>query len=876
MNQANIFEKYHSSPNGLSTLQVQENAKFGINELNKAKKDGFLKKFFKQFANLMVMVLLLSAIVSTIVSLTTKQYGDLFEGALIFVIVIANALIGVVQEHKAEVALEEIQKLSSPKTSVMRDGKLQKIDSTKLVVGDVAIINMGDNIAADMILLETNNFKTNESLLTGESENVLKDAGTTAHENTPIAERTNMCFAGTSATSGNAKGVVIAVGKDTQMGKIANLLDAKPPKSPLEKNMEHVGKVITYGVLIVVAIVFFAQLVFASNFNFLSSFLTAVALAVAAIPESLPAVITIVMALGVERLAKNGAIVKSLASVETLGSCTCIATDKTGTLTQNKMQVENVYCYSKTYNKFNFELVPKIMIDAGVLCNNVARDNNGNFVGDATETSIMNFAKKYNLSKDNIQYKRIAEMPFDSTRKIMSVLVEYDGKNILFAKGATDFLIKKCTKIYDQNGERELLSDDLIKIYRAHNNFAKKAQRVICIAYKNTKTLDENQLVFLGLFGIIDPPREEVKESIIKCKTAGLKPIMITGDHPTTALAIAKELGIATSDKQVITGADIDTISPKKLPAVIKNCSVFARVSPEHKTKIIKALKKQGNIVGFTGDGLNDAPSIKQADIGVCMGSGTDVSKSAADLIISTDNYQTIVLAVEQGRTIFNNIQKVLLFLLSTNMVEVLGIFVAAIIMPNSVFLMPSQILFINLVTDSLPAFALGLEKPETDIMQKPPRNPKSTIFAGIGWPILIQGFIQSFVIIIMYTVCLHVFGNAAASTMAFATICFMQIIHAINCKTLRSITKIPLLSNKTFNISFVALFALIVAVCTISPLQTMFSLTALKFHQWLIVAICSFSIIPIVEICKYFSNHTIFCKQKILKEKNKKVAKFA
>ena len=875
MDNSKLFEKYHTSLNGLTAPQAKENEKFGKNILNQSKKPGFFARFFKQFANLMVMVLLVSAIVSTIVSLVSQEYGDLFESALIFVIVIANALIGVVQENKAEVALEEIKKLSSPKTTVVRDGKIQKIDSTEIVVGDLVQLNMGDNIAADIVLIETNNFKTNESLLTGESENILKDANFCSDDKMPLSERKNMCYAGTSATSGNARGIVVAVGGGTQMGKIADLLDAKPPKSPLEKNMEHVGKVITYGVLIVVAIVFFAQLLFSNEFNFMSSFLTAVALAVAAIPESLPAVITIVMALGVERLAKNGAIVKSLASVETLGSCTCIASDKTGTLTQNKMQVASVYTLDKTYSKTEFSVVPKTLIKAGFFCNNTKKDDSGNYIGDATETSIINFVKKHNLINKNLQYNRIYELPFDSTRKIMSVLIKQGGQNTQYTKGAIDFLLPKCTMVLDNGRERELVADDIVKIYRAHNNFAKKGQRVICVAYKNTNVLEESNLVFVGLFGIVDPPREEVKESILKCKAAGLKPIMITGDHPTTAFAIARELGIATHENQVITGADIDSIPAKNLPNSIKNCSVFARVSPEHKTKIIKALKKQGNIVGFTGDGLNDAPSIKQADIGVCMGSGTDVSKSAADLIISTDNYATIVLAVEQGRTIFNNIQKVLLFLLSTNMVEVLGIFVAAIIMPNNTFLLPSQILFVNLVTDSLPAFALGLEKTEIDIMQKPPRNPKSTIFSGIGWPILIQGFIQSFVVVIMYTVCLHSFGNEVASTMAFATICFMQIIHAINCKTLRSITKINFLSNKTFNISFIVQFALILAVCTISPLQTMFGLVALNFVQWLIVAICSLSIIPIVEICKYFSNHKfIFDKHKNKQKLSTKTAK--
>ncbi len=856
-----LFKKYNTSKNGLSLKQVEENKKYGINQLTEHKKDGFFKKLVKQFTNLMTIILIISAIVSTIISIATKNYGDIFEGALIFVIVIANSIIGVIQENKAEVALESLKKLASPKTKVIRNGKAEEIFSSEIVVGDVVLLSSGDGVPADIQLFESNNLKADESSLTGESQAVFKTHTKLSDESTPLAEKHNFVFSGTNITYGSGKGVVVAVGKNTQMGKISNLLQEKQSKTPLEKNMERIGKVITYGVLIVVAIVFLTQLIFNREFNFLQAFLTSIALAVAAIPESLPAVITIIMALGVEKLAKHGAIVKTLSSVETLGSCTCIATDKTGTLTQNKMQVKHVAISGQIYSNFN-NLDLSLLFKAISLCNNATFSNN-DILGDATETSLINFAQKYYDLNQNTKYPRIHEIPFDSTRKIMTTVNKVDDKNIMFCKGALDYIIKNCS-FCDNNGYIEPINYDKIrKINTLHDKMAEKGERIIAVAYKPADNFEENNLIFLGLVGIIDPPREEVKISIEKCKHAGLKPIMITGDHPVTAFAIAKELGIAKTEKEVITGQDISSMSDKDLKKVIKQFSVFARVSPEHKTRIVKLLKRSGHIVGFTGDGINDAPSVKLADIGVCMGSGKDITKSASDLIISTDDYSTIVMAIEQGRTIFSNIQKVLLFLLSTNIVEVLGIFVTSIIMPGATFLLPSQILFINLVTDSLPAFALGLEKSESNIMEKPPRNPKSTIFSGIGWHILLQGFTQTFLVVIMFTISLNLFDNQIASTMVFITICIMQIIHSINCKTTRSLTKVNILNNKTFNISFIVLFALILLISTIAPLQYAFGISPLSAIQWLTVILCSISIIPLTELCKFIINHPIKAKKK-------------
>ncbi len=856
-----ILKKYNSSNKGLSSKQAEINKKYGTNTLQTVKPDSFLKKFFLQFKNLMIIVLLISALISTIVSLATKTYEDLFEGAIIFAIVIINAIIGVIQENKAETALALLNNKSAPHSKVYRDGKITVLENSELVVGDVILLRSGDFVPADVVLMESSNLKADESALTGESQNVDKDHNAKLSPNAPLAEKRNMCFSSTSITSGNAKAVVVSVGKNTEIGKIAKLLTNKRDKTPLEKNMEKIGKVITYGVLVVVAIVFFTQLIFSSKFDFMQAFLTAIALAVAAIPESLPAVITIIMALGVEKLAKHGAIVKTLNSVETLGSCTCLCTDKTGTLTQNKMVVNQLYIDNQIVAD-NFKGETFNLLLSAISCCNNAQESSIGFSGDATETSLKYFVKKQDPSKLNIGIK-IKEIAFDSTRKIMSTLTKLNDKTYVFSKGALEFLIKKCTHVQTNGQIIPLDNAILANLESTHSKMASLGQRIIAVAYKESDSLIEDNLILLGLVGIIDPPRKEVSSSIKQCFSAGLKPIMITGDHPDTAFAIAKQLGIASSKNQVITGQEIQALSSRSLEKIIGQYSVFARVSPTDKTRIVTALKHNGNIVGFTGDGINDAPSVKNADIGVCMGSGTDVTKSASDLIISTNDYSTIVLAIKQGRTIYSNIQKTLLFLISTNMVEVLGLFICAIVFPSASFLLPSQILFINLVTDSLPAFALGLEKSEKDIMQKPPLDPNKNIFSGIGWHILLQGFTQTLVVLIMFVVAINLWGNTIASTMVFITICLMQLIHSINCKTLRSITKINIFNNKTFNISFLALLALILLVGLVPMFQLLFGLSPLNLTQWLVITLTSISIIPVVEISKFILNHSPKIKHK-------------
>ncbi len=856
----NIFSRL-GSPNGLSDEEAKTSReKYGSNTLEKGKKISLLSRFFAQFKNLMVIVLLISALVSSIISILTKQYSDLFEGGLIFIIVILNAIIGVVQEKRADDAIALLNKQTEPFTKVYRNNALTKIPSEDIVVGDRIVLRAGDFVPADARLIFSNNLKCDESTLTGESQAVFKHANASLNDGTPLAEQETMCFSGTTCTFGNAEAVVVRVGKQTEIGKIAGMLKNQvKEKTPLEKNIDKIGKFITYGVLAIVAVVFIIELIFSKEIGFLDAFLIAIALAVAAIPESLPAVITIVMALGVERLAKEGAIVKTLSSVETLGCCSVICSDKTGTLTQNKMTVKHIFYSGKIVKDFSREDLD-LVFQCASLCNNAQIDKDGKIIGDATETSLLSLAKKHYKHFDEVKnYKRICEIPFDSSRKIMSTVNKTKDGNILFSKGAYDYLIKKCNRIY-YNGEILPLQEENIKqIEKAIKTFCENAERVLALTFKPSATPNETEtdLVFLGLVGMIDPPRKEAKESIAKCFKAGLKPVMITGDHPDTAFAIAKELGLAKHKKEVMTGSELDKLSVKELTKNIEKYSVFARVTPEHKVKIVEAYKKIGKIVAMTGDGVNDAPSISRADIGTCMGiSGTDVTKSVADLIITDDNFSTIVVAIRQGRTIYSNIQKILLFLMSTNAVEVLGIFVATLIMRDSIFLLPSQILFINLVTDSFPAFALGLEKPEKNIMEKPPRDPKATIFSGkTGTSILYQSFVQTLLVLIVFVVAVNKWGNAVASTMVFLIICLMQIIHAINCKTNESIFTINIFSNLSFNLSFIGLFALIMVVAFVPVLNFAFSIVPLNLVQWLIVALCSISIIPLVEICKLFVN---------------------
>lgn len=858
-----IYKKLNSSANGLADEVVTKNlAEFGHNTLEKSKKTSFFKKLLLQFKNIMIIILLISAIISGANAIIEKSYENLFEGLLILVIVIINAIVGVIQEQKAENALEALKNSAEPYTKVMRNGTLKKIRIHELAVGDIVELKSGDYVPADIRLISATNLKTNESSLTGESHSVLKHSNMISKSNLSLAEQENMCFSGTTITSGHGTGIVVSVGKNTEFGKIAKILSTEiKEKTPLEKNIDKIGKILTFLVLGIVFVVFLVQILLNKNLEIMDAFLIAVALAVAAIPESLPAVITIIMALGVQKLARKNAIVKKLSAVETLGCCNVICSDKTGTLTKNEMSVKHIYS--------NLSIIESDFIDtkkhnslilSAALCNNAIIDANSNVTSDATETAIVKYLLKNNIDVLNLKKEnsKIKENEFNSKTKLMSVLCSNSNTLTLYSKGAIDYILTKCTKVLIDGKEVELNEKLTNKILKANEKLCSNGERVIAYAYNlnisQNQIKDEN-LTFIGLFGIIDPPRPEASRSIKQCKKAGLKTIMITGDHPATAYSIAKTLGIANSKKEVLTGNDLDKLNSKDLAKIINHYSVFARVTPEHKLMIVKALKSNGNVVAMTGDGVNDAPSIKSANIGACMGiTGTDVTKEVADIIISDDNFSTLVVAIKEGRTIYQNISKTILFLLSTNMVEVLGIFITSLAIPNAIFLLPVQILFINLVTDSLPAFALGIEPAEPNIMQKQPRNPSKSLLSGwVGTSILYQGFVQSLIVLIMFVVARNSYGDAVATTMSFLTICLMQIIHAINCKTEKSLFKINILKNKFFNLSFIILLGLILTVYFVPFLANIFSLTTISAIQWLIVVLTSISIIPLVEIGKIF-----------------------
>lgn len=854
-----ILQKFNSSETGLSEAQAKNNRElFGSNEPEKPKKDSFLKRFLLQFKNIMIIILIISAIISCTTALLEKDTENLFEGLLIFVIVIVNAIVGVLQEQKAENALLALQKKTIPSAKVYRNGKLQKLNIYDLVVGDIISLKAGDQVPADVRIITCNNLKCDESSLTGESHDIAKTDKVLKTKNIPISSQENMCFSGTTIKAGKATCIVVAVGKNTEIGKIAKILNtSKKEKTPLEKNIDKIGKFITFLVLGIVLVVFLVQVLLNKNITFMQALLTSVALAVAAIPESLPAVITIIMALGVQKLAKQNAIVKKLSAVETLGCCNVICTDKTGTLTQNKMTVKHIYSLGQIIEAKDFKAAKnKYLIDICATCNSINKTSG--LGGDATENSLIEFLKSHNIHFESIKssYEKLGENEFNSTKKTMSILVQKDGKKFLMVKGAIDYILPKCTHALTADGECELNENLKQKILKSNEETCEKGERVIAFAMKTVgENSNETELTFVGFAGIIDPPRKEVFDAVKQNKKAGIKTIMITGDHPLTAFAIAKTLGISKTKEEVLTGKNIANLSVKELAKIIDNYSVFARVTPEHKLKIVKALKLNKKIVAMTGDGVNDAPSVKHANIGVSMGiTGTDVTKEVADIIIADDNYSTITLAIKQGRTIYQNITKTILFLLSTNIVEVLGIFVTSLIMHDSVFLLPTQILFINLVTDSLPAFALGLENPEKNIMEKPPRDANKSILSGVtGSSIIYQGFIQTLVVLVMFVFAKNTYGNEIASTMSFLTICLMQIIHAVNCKTESSIFKINIFKNKFFNFSFLFLLGLILAVYFIPTLAGLFSLVPLNLTQWAMVALTSIAIIPAVELGKLF-----------------------
>lgn len=864
-----VLKSLDTSIDGLSTAQAKERLDaYGYNELDEGEKRSLLSKFIDQFKDLMIIILLVAAALSII---TEGRHG-LTDACIIFAVVVLNAAFGVYQEGQAEAAIEALKNMSSPMARVRRDGNVVEIDSRELVPGDIVLLEAGDVVPADMRLIEAASLKIEEAALTGESVPVEKDITETVEAEAGIGDRVNMCYQNSNVTYGRGTGVVTNTGMYTEVGKIADMLaNADESQTPLKQSLEQLSKTLTY-LIIAIALVTFLVSVFIRGEQPLEGLMVAVALAVAAIPEGLPAIVTILLSLGTTTLAKRNAIVRKLPAVETLGSTEIIASDKTGTLTMNQMTVEKVYTNGQLQNADTELGADNTTLRIMTFANDTKVDPDGKLIGDPTETALVQFGLDHNFDVREVlkSEPRVAELPFDSDRKLMSTIhKEPDGSYFVAVKGAPDQLIKRVTRI-EINGEvRPITDEDKQAILAVNKDLAKQALRVLMMAYKTTSeipTLEsevvESDLIFSGLVGMIDPERPEAAEAVRVAKEAGIRPIMITGDHQDTAEAIAKRLGIIDpndTEDRVITGAELNELSDEEFQKVFKQYSVYARVSPEHKVRIVKAWQNEGKVVAMTGDGVNDAPSLKTADIGIGMGiTGTEVSKGASDMVLADDNFATIIVAVEEGRKVFSNIQKSIQYLLSANMAEVFIIFFATLFGWD--VLQPVHLLWINLVTDTLPAIALGIEPAEPGIMTHKPRGRQSNFFdGGVFGAIMYQGVFQTILVLAVYGWGLvfpehHTQAeiHADALTMAYATLGLIQLLHAFNVKSVyQSVFKVGLFRNKTFNWAIPVAFILLMATIVVPGFNNLFHVSHLSFTQWLAVIVGSFLIVVLVEIVK-------------------------
>ena len=863
-----VLRSLSATEEGLTTAEADKRiAQYGKNALKEAKKKSLLRKFLEQFKDVMIIVLIVAAIVSAVIALVQQEYSELIDAGVILLIVILNAIIGVVQENKAETAMEALKNMNKSFSKVLRDGEWKHLASEEIVPGDVVKLEAGDIVPADMRLLTSASLKIEEAALTGESVPAEKDAEKAVAADAPLGDRADMAYSSGVVSYGRGTGVVTHTGMNTEVGKIATMLtDGSQQTSPLQKQLGKTAKLLSILVLAIAAIIFIVQAVRGNDI--MDSFMTAVAIAVAAIPEGLPAVVTIVLAIGVQRMSKRNAIVKNLPSVETLGCCEVICSDKTGTLTLNQMTVKGYYLPDCGFKAVDEERASvggdfDVFVRAMALCNDTEKTSEG-LTGDPTETALVAYAEDcgYDFHALKEDYVRVDEVPFDSVRKLMTTVNEHGGEREAYVKGAPDMLLPLCTRIMDGDTVRDITEKDVAAIKKANSQMAKKALRVLGVAVK-TDGLDhghlESNLVFVGLVGMIDPPRAEVKDAVRVCVEAGMRPIMITGDHIDTASAIASEIGILREGDKVILGADLDRMSDEEFKNTIEQYSVFARVSPENKVRIVTTYQGKGKVVAMTGDGVNDAPSIKRADIGIGMGiTGTDVSKGAADLVLADDNFATIIGAVEEGRKIFSNIKKAIQFLLSANIAEVLCLFIATVIL-DIPFLTPIMILWINLVTDSFPALSLGMEEAERDVMKKPPRKSSSSLFAGrTGVDILVQGFMQTALVMTAFCIgCYVIPGGMAerhdeAMTMAFVSLALIQLFHAYSMRSQdNSILNKKLFANKYINLSFLIGVALTVLVVVVPPFRTVFETAMLNGMEWGVSIAVAFAIIPLVEIYK-------------------------
>lgn len=862
------LETLNSSREGLSTAEAQKRLdEFGHNELDEGEKRGLLAKFIDQFKDLMIIILLVAAALSVI----TEGMHGLTDALIILAVVILNAAFGVYQEGQAEAAIEALKDMSSQIARVRRDGHVVEIDSRELVPGDIVMLEAGDVVPADMRLLEAASLKIEEAALTGESVPVEKDLSVEVPADAGIGDRVNMAYQNSNVTYGRGVGVVVNTGMYTEVGKIADMLaNADETDTPLKQSLNQLSKVLTYLIVGIAAVTFLIG-VFVRGEAPLNGLMVAVALAVAAIPEGLPAIVTIVLSMGTTTLAKRNSIVRKLPAVETLGSTEIIASDKTGTLTMNQMTVEKVYTNGKLQSSASEIASDNNTLRVMNFANDTKIDPNGKLIGDPTETALVQFGLDHSFDIREVlkAEPRVAELPFDSDRKLMSTIhKEADGKYFVAVKGAPDQLLKRVTRIEENGQVRDITAAEKKAILNVNKDLAKQALRVLMMAYKYVSEVPnleseivEADLIFSGLVGMIDPERPEAAKAVAVAKEAGIRPIMITGDHQDTAEAIAKRLGIIEDDGEdhVFTGAELNELSDEEFQKVFKQYSVYARVSPEHKVRIVKAWQNEGKVVAMTGDGVNDAPSLKTADIGIGMGiTGTEVSKGASDMVLADDNFATIIVAVEEGRKVFSNIQKSIQYLLSANMAEVFTIFFATLFGWD--VLQPVHLLWINLVTDTLPAIALGVEPAEPDVMTHKPRGRKSNFFdGGVMGAIIYQGIFQTLLVLGVYGWALMFPEHASsrmmhedALTMAFATLGLIQLLHAFNVKSVyQSIFTVGAFRNRTFNWAIPVAFLLLMVTIAVPGFNQLFHVSHLSVTQWLAVIIGSLLMVVLTEIVK-------------------------
>lgn len=877
-----VFGEIKSTENGLTSEQARRrSAETGKNKLAEGKKTPLILRFLSQFADPMIIILIAAAVISAITSVLQKEFPS--DVIIIMFVVIVNAILGVYQESKAEKAIEALQKMAAATTKVLRDGKVCEIPSEDLTVGDVVLLEAGDAVPADGRIFESASLKIEESALTGESVPVnkfIKAIGLEGQKDVPLGDRKNMMYMGSTVVYGRGKAVITSIGMDTEMGKIAGALSsAKDEQTPLQKKLGQLSKILSFIVLGICVFMFAFDIVRAlvtgteMNLDFLlGSFMLAVSLAVAAIPEGLAAVVTVVLSIGVTNMSKKNAIIRKLTAVETLGCAQIICSDKTGTLTQNKMTVVEHYCDNE-----------KMLAEGMALCTDVNLDDDGNLVGEPTEMALVAYSMSLGMNKNELlkSAPRVGEAPFDSNRKMMSTIHKTADGILQFTKGAPDEILKHCTRIF-KNGEVSPLTDaDRDAVLKKNKEFADRALRVLACGYKQLSCVPEdqspdnieNELVFCGLVGMIDPVRPEVKAAIEECRGAGIRPIMITGDHKDTAVAIALELGIIKDKSEAITGAELDDISDEDFKEKVTQYSVYARVQPEHKVRIVNAWKSRGMITAMTGDGVNDAPSIKSADIGVGMGiTGTDVTKNVADMVLADDNFATIVSAVEEGRRIYDNIRKSIQFLLSSNLSEVMAIFTANLL--GFTILKPVHLLWINLVTDCFPALALSMEKGEKDLMKRPPRKSSDGIFAGgVGFDVVYQGLFVTLLTLAAYFIGhfmeagrWEITESADGMTMAFLTMSMCEIFHSFNMRSQHGST-VSMLLHGSFNkyIFGSTVLSLITTALVIEVpfLADAFDFTTIDAREFFTALGLAFLIIPLVEIVKAIERAIIKNKAK-------------